>query len=235
MTKAPPAKAPAAAPSGTPQPVGPTGGHYALTFDDEFSAGSLAADPHWSATSPFSPNGSNSWSSARSTLDQNGYLTQHFGGGVSGIVSTKPGLAAQPVEVRPGSVVQTRVWLPSAPDGSIADWPAFWLDGQNWPADGEIDIMEGLHGQACYHIHDSAGGPGGCAAGTFTDRWNTFTADWSTSGTITFYYNGVRVGAEHLNTSAPEYLVLELNTGEGGTSVESSQAAWDYVRVWSGG
>jgi len=31
--------------------------------------------------------------------------------------------------------------------GKIETWPAFWLvTGSSWPAGGEIDVMEGLHG-----------------------------------------------------------------------------------------
>lgn len=222
---------PSATGSGT-QPNGPTGGHYTLTFDDEFNGSSLSS--HWSAVSPFSPNGDNSWSTSHVTV-ANGSLTERYSGGVSGIVSTAPGIAPSPIQIRPGSVVEARVFLPAASNGSIADWPAVWLDGQSWPTDGEIDIMEGLGGHACYHIHDSAGGPGGCASGTFSNRWDTFTADWSTSGVVSFYYNGKLVGSERLNTSAPEYLVLELNTGDGGQTVNNSSANWDYVRVWNGG
>ena len=54
--------------------------------------------------------------------------------------------------------MEARIWLPGS--GSIADWPAFWADGQNWPTDGEIDILEGLGGQACAHFHNPAGAPG---------------------------------------------------------------------------
>ncbi len=43
----------------------------------------------------------------------------------------------------------------SATSGVIANWPAFWLLGHEaWPTSGEIDIMEGLEGNAAstYHI-----------------------------------------------------------------------------------
>jgi hypothetical protein len=39
-------------------------------------------------------------------------------------------------------------------NGTIADWPTFRLDpideDTRWPAAGEIDIVEGLAGKACY-------------------------------------------------------------------------------------
>jgi hypothetical protein len=39
--------------------------------------------------------------------------------------------------------IEARVWLPSVPGnpGEAADWPGVWLDGQNWPEDGEIEGM----------------------------------------------------------------------------------------------
>ena len=35
---------------------------------------------------------------------------------------------------------EARIWMPA---GS-ALWPAWWTDGQNWPSDGEIDVVEGI-------------------------------------------------------------------------------------------
>jgi len=38
--------------------------------------------------------------------------------------------------------LEARVWLSGT--GAISNWPAVWTDGQSWPADGELDVMEGL-------------------------------------------------------------------------------------------
>jgi beta-glucanase (GH16 family) len=128
--------------------------------------------------------------------------------------------------------MEARIWLPG--NGSIADWPAFWADGQNWPTNGEIDTLEGLGGQACAHFHNPAGGPGACAAGNYSGGWHTFAADWE-AGSLTFYYDGTPVWNDTSGiTSAPMYLILNLALSSAITSPNTAPAAMqvDYVRVW---
>lgn len=131
-------------------------------------------------------------------------------------------------------VLEARLWAPG--HGSIiADWPAFWADGHDWPQDGEIDVLEGSHGHACWHFHYPRGGPGACttvrgaAAG-----WHTYAADWEPH-TITYYYDGRRVGRITSGvTSKPMYLIINLAV----SSIESPPATTPetlrvaYVRVW---
>jgi len=33
-----------------------------------------------------------------------------------------------------------------------AVWPAFWLDGSNWPYNGEMDIVEGMNERVSYVV-----------------------------------------------------------------------------------
>ncbi|GAB7341941.1 hypothetical protein MBLNU457_g0244t2 [Dothideomycetes sp. NU457] len=49
--------------------------------------------------------------------------------------------------------------LAHMPGGICATWPAFWTVGPNWPAGGEIDIIEGVHTQTTNDItlHTSPG------------------------------------------------------------------------------
>jgi beta-glucanase (GH16 family) len=128
--------------------------------------------------------------------------------------------------------MEARIYLPAGSDGKIANWPAFWADGQNWPTDGETDVMEGLTGDACYHFHSTAGGPGGCASGNYTG-WHTYGADWE-PGSVTYYYDGVKVGQITTGiTSVPQYLILNNAVGGyGGAIMAPATMKVDYVKVW---
>ncbi|TQK50821.1 beta-glucanase (GH16 family) [Streptomyces sp. SLBN-118] len=129
---------------------------------------------------------------------------------------------------------EARIYTPAASPGVIANWPAFWTDGQNWPEDGEMDVMEGLGGgKACYHFHSPSGGPGGCAPGDFTG-WHTYGAEWK-PGVVTYYYDGKQVGQITTGiTSSPMYLILNngVSTEHGGPLVTPADMMTDYVRVW---
>jgi beta-glucanase (GH16 family) len=129
---------------------------------------------------------------------------------------------------------EARIYSPAAPGTTqIANWPAFWTDGQNWPTDGEMDVMEGLSGKACYHFHSPAGGPGGCASGDFTG-WHTYGAEWK-PGSVTYYYDGKQVGQITTGiTSAPMYLILNNGVSDqhGGPRLTPADMMVDYVRVW---
>jgi beta-glucanase (GH16 family) len=144
--------------------------------------------------------------------------------------------------------VEAKMWLPGS--GSVADWPSFWQDGQSWPADGELDVLEGLGGQACAHWHGPTGngagfGPNGgtgCPPGTFTGGWHTFGADWE-PGKVTWYYDGVDIGCIETSgsdcgpsnstiTGAPQYLVLGLALNASSPAVFPATQRVAYVRVW---
>ncbi|MGV9271444.1 glycoside hydrolase family 16 protein [Kitasatospora sp. NPDC003701] len=126
---------------------------------------------------------------------------------------------------------EARIHLPAA-GSQIANWPAFWTDGHNWPADGEMDVMEGLGGQACYHYHSPSGGPGGCATGDYSG-WHTYGAEWK-PGSVTYYYDGKQVGQITTGiSSSPQYLILNNAVWSGGgPSAVPADMQVDYVRVW---
>jgi beta-glucanase (GH16 family) len=126
---------------------------------------------------------------------------------------------------------EARIYLPPSSSG-IANWPAFWMDGQSWPTDGELDVMEGLGGSACFHFHSPSGAPGSCVAGNFSG-WHTYGADWE-PGSVTYYYDGQKVGQITTGiTSSPQFLILNNAVGaDGGQTVAPADMQVDYVRVW---
>ncbi|GAA2148349.1 hypothetical protein GCM10009760_40230 [Kitasatospora kazusensis] len=125
---------------------------------------------------------------------------------------------------------EARIYLPAS-GSQIANWPAFWTDGQNWPADGEMDVMEGLGGSACYHYHSPSGGPGNCAPGNYSG-WHTYGADWE-PGSVTYYYDGVKVGQITSGvSSSPQYLILNNAVYGDNLTVAPADMQVDYVRVW---
>jgi beta-glucanase (GH16 family) len=147
-------------------------------------------------------------------------------------------------------LIEARVWLPTTSTGQVADWPTVWTDGQNWPDDGEIDVVEGLEGQACAHWHgptdDGAGfgpnGGSGCPAGTYTGGWHTFAADWE-PGIVTWYYDGQDIGCiessgtacgnyDSTITSSPMYLILSIGSDAADTITAPTSMRIQYVRVY---
>ncbi len=209
------------------QPLG-VGGSWHLIFDDEFSNDSSLNTSKW--TPYWFSNGSTSNGTTMNSSNvsvSGGTLNLALNGNTGGLVSTNGKFSYT------YGFAQARIYLPPNTSGSqIANWPAFWTDGQSWPTDGEQDIMEGLGGSACYHFHDPSGGPGGCASGNYSG-WHTFGANWQ-PGSVTYYYDGVKVGTiDQGITSSPMYLILENSDGSsGGQVVSPSTMKVQYVRVW---
>jgi beta-glucanase (GH16 family) len=128
--------------------------------------------------------------------------------------------------------LETRVWLPGTTTG--VDWPGIWAVGNNWPTDGELDLVEGLGGEACWHFHDPSGAPGGCSNATYTGGWHTFGADWE-PGNVTWYYDGTQIGtATTAITTAPMYLIADLaiDNTYGGPTQAPATLRIDYIRIW---
>lgn len=233
------------------QPLGIPGSWH-LALDSEFNSTRLPTDwrTGWfggGITSPINGNEIDCYSPNNVTFPGDG--TMHL------VVSAQPSTCGGTTEPYTGSLVNTdpedgrsgpgfqytygvleaRVYLP-ADSGRIADWPAFWAGGQHWPATGEDDVMEGIHGYAVWSFHNAQElrnstvpniGPG----------WHTFASDWE-PGSLTFYYDGTEVGSLTTGvTSSPMYIVLAntvaSSTVAGAAAVTEPDAMEvQYVRVW---
>jgi beta-glucanase (GH16 family) len=105
-------------------------------------------------------------------------------------------------------VMTARIWLYSS-TGRTVDWPAVWTNGQHWPNDGEIDVLEGLGGHDCWHVHTLKPTVGTCSS--MTGGWHVVKLV-RTKTSLTFFYDGKKVGTSSpsMFVNCPHYLVLEL-------------------------
>ncbi|MEY9846629.1 hypothetical protein [Streptacidiphilus sp. MAP5-3] len=210
------------------------GDDWSLIFDDEFEGGSLDTGlwrPGWFGTGITGPVNSEEAQGydSRNVSVSDGHLALRLTATHGALVSTNPhdGRAFGGFEFTGPALMEARIYTPGGT--TISGWPAFWSDGQNYPADGEIDVMEGLAGQLCFHVHQITGGPGQCT--DIGPGWHTYSAYWDPSAqTVTFSYDGFPVGSEAFaNSGAPQYLILD-NTSSA-TPVPDTMLV-DWVHVW---
>ncbi len=231
--------------SNTPQPRGDSGS-WKLKFDDEFKGASVDQGKwnlNWfgatnaSSTAPVNPSSEIECYSPKQSAVGGGALKitaakRHCAGYkyASGLLNTNGHFHFT------YGFLEARIDLPGNRLGGVANWPAFWADGQNWPVTGENDVMEGIGGSVYWHFHwGTAADPqqvGEGPAGNYSG-WHTFGADWE-PGSITYYYDGVNIGRVRANvTSAPMYLSLDYGlTKKWGKVQVPSTMSVDYVRVW---
>ncbi len=238
------------------QPTSNAPGPWTLVFDDEFTGSTLNLSkwaPNWfgsnalAITSPVNNYELECYNPSQATVG-NGYLSLN-----AVAASSAPGHCGSQSETNASGMIMTygkfyysygyaeaEIWLPGNAN-SVYDWPAWWTDGEgvNWPATGEIDIMEGLSGALQYHVHTSCtgSGSGNIAVAGDTSGWHTYAADWE-PGSVTFYYDGNDVGAMTTASNGcmpntPQFLILNLALGgAGGKTVVPSSMIVKYVRVW---
>lgn len=128
--------------------------------------------------------------------------------------------------------VKARIWMPRA-GRRIADAPAFWADGENWPHDGEIDVVEGDGGVPCAHFHYSGGAPGRCLRlPRGRSGWHTYAARWE-PGRITYYYDGRMIWRDDVGvTDKPMYLVLGMGVDAASRRLVPAVMRVSAVQVW---
>ena len=195
-----------------------------LVLDDEFNTGALNESlwsPTWFGNGQVSNN--TVMEESNVAVGPNGLALTLAGNSTGGIVSTnpddgQPGHTGFQIAPTPGHpvYVEYKATLPTT-GGQIANWPALWLTGQNWPMTGEIDVMEGFGNAEWHGITGSSpsnltnpGGAGALAAPLAGPH--TFGVLWSTTG-VTFVYDGVIVGSANITLTGPMYLLMENSLG----------------------
>jgi len=226
-------------------PLSPIDSTWTLTFDDEFNGNSVNTE-HWGTnwlgapgeiTKPINSAEQAAYDPAEVSVSD-GNLHLHTDNRSVKVGGKNYNMVAGVVQ-SDGHFEQTygyfeaRIYLDGS-GGNIYNWPAFWLDGQNWPNDGECDIVEGLSGQASWHFHSASGAPGGTASGDYTG-WHTYGALWE-PGSVTYYYDGVEVGNITSGiTSSPMFMILNdgVSSRIGGPTHVPSDMMVDWVHVYS--
>src|SRR5580765_3020812 len=218
----------------------PINSSWNLTFDDEFNGASLNTSK-WTAnwlgsptaiTKPINPAETAAYDPAQATVSDGSLHLKAIAspvsvGGVS--YADRSGMVQSHDKFEQAyGYFEAKVFLPGT-GGQVANWPAFWTDGESWPTNGEMDIMEGLGGKAAYHFHSPSGGPGSAVNGDYTG-WHIFAGLWE-PGSVTFYYDNVEVGKITTGiTGAPQYLILNNGIGGyGGATLVPSDMQVDWV------
>jgi hypothetical protein len=217
------------------------GTNWALVFQDNFAGTSLNTTnwvPYWFSDGTTNPgSGTRGWAS---NVVVNGQLNLIMRNTTNGaLISSNPRGGARPGFQFTYGYAEAQMTLPT--NGSvISHWPAWWLDGQSWPMDGEIDIMEGLSGHAAWHYHYDSGG--GLDSHPIGGNINTspgthiYGVNWY-AGHLDFYYDGTKVASASnaslsggaTISSNPMYLILDCDGGSGPTP---QTVVVQYVRVF---
>jgi hypothetical protein len=212
-----------------------------VALDDEFNTGTLNEtlwSPDWFANGTVQ--NQTVMDASNVAVGANGLALTLASNGTGGIVSTnpndnQPGHTGFQIAPTPGHpvYVEFKATLPASSSGTIANWPALWLVGQEWPEDGEIDVMEGLSGSADFHVHYGTGsGTQQGAAANSSPGTHTYGVLWTTTG-FTFVYDGAVVGTVTEALTSPMFLIMENSGGSyGGPTVEPATMDVRYVRVW---
>lgn len=237
------------APTGITPPLGPSGS-FRLAWNDEFSGSSLDLSkwrPNWLAGSD------SAVTPPVNTFEESCYDPGHVrvSAGLLHLTAdtaTPQGCRTRSQGARYASgmvqtnhdyrfthgYVEARINIPGTCSRG-ENWPAFWTNGQRWPRDGEIDVMEVLDGSSTWHYHWSGGSAGGrgdhlvCESG-----WHTFGVLWET-GRLSFYYDGRLVGTHTRGVvSTQHYIILNhaLSSEISPPIRVPSTLQVDWVRHW---
>jgi len=130
-----------------------------------------------------------------------------------------------------GSVCEARVFLPG--DGTrIFGWSGWWTGGQDWPRNGEHDIVEILDGAPTVNYHSRSGSHNqGAVPGYWGDAWHTYTLHRKTKS-ADVYWDGQLVKSYPTDDSGGPHSLL-LSVGNGGFYQLGVGMRVDYVRVWN--
>jgi hypothetical protein len=154
----------------------------------------------------------------------------------SGVISSNPAALGRGKGFQfTHGLIEFRVKVPGDGKGHCANWPSLWINGQQWPTDGEVDAFECLDGATTWNLHT---GIGGGAYRPVTNRvkgnwvgWHTVAIDWTAHQAIA-YFDGKKIGSNRYTVNHPNYIVISNQIRVGAKLVLPSTLAVDWVRVY---
>ena len=250
------ASLPANQPKGTPIPI-PDG--MSLSWHDEFD-GSAIEPTNWTYDL-----GAGGWGNSEAENYTNRKENARMEGGsliiearkeaYQGVEYTSARLKTQGLREFQYGRVEARMQVPAG----LGMWPAFWMlgsniDSKNWPACGELDIMEYV-GKEPNAIFGTMHGPGYSGANGLSkanrqkdpiaDSFHTYAVEWD-KDSVSWFFDGALyhkvsradVGNKDWVFDQPFFILLNLAVGGqwpgpvGPTTVFPAQLRVDYVRVF---
>lgn len=224
--------------SNSVSPVGP-GGAWNLIFADDFSGSSLDTT-NWTALTMNNFSGGVPVDASNVSVSGGNCILQ-MSGSTGAVINTNPsyqgwGPGSSGPVVAVGDCVEARINFPGPSGDAAYNWPAFWISGANWPANGEEDIFESYNGTpSALNYHTNSGANNGpFPAGTWCNGFHTYTLVRGSS-TYDCYWDGtlVRSVAMNDNGGAQSIMVDVVNGGGQAATGVTSQVLVDYVRLWS--
>jgi hypothetical protein len=219
--------------SGAESPEG-VPGRWERIFSDDFDG--PRPDPRVWATTWFGGTRMSGATVARSNVRISGscLVLSVDDRGRAAVVTSNPrnGDTEHGFQIGTDVVVEARVRLPGWA-GRIHAWPAWWVNGQRWPRDGETDIVEGLKGRATTNYHSSGGHTvSDPVPGAWGGTWHTYALERG-RGQNRIYWDGRLVDSYPTDDGgAPQYLVFTLRPSDPPDGAGAVELEVDYVRVW---
>lgn len=221
--------APAVIPAAATAPAG-LGGAWTNVFDDEFNGTSLD-------TSKWTPNEGGQINDvtthATNVTEGDGHLTLTLARSGSGATVNTDVPGGYHLAV--GQYVEASVLFRSAGGTQLADWPAWWVSGPNWPDAGEHDIAEGLGGDGLtVNYHSPSGSHNqGSVPGVWSGAYHTYGL-YRAADHADVYWDGQLVKSYPTDDNGqPQTLIF--NVGGSGIYGAGSQVLVDWVRAWTPG